>query len=104
MLIEDRGSGTSLLQELRYSLGCSVIPIEPTGEKTLRVSAHSSPIEAGRVFLPHWAPWLKELQREVLQFPSGKFDDQLDSIAQFLGWWEQRQRSGGVQKVKLGGV
>lgn len=104
VLIEDKGSGTALLQDFRYTLGCSVIPIEPEGDKTMRITTNSIPIEAGRVLLPSGASWLKELQKEVLQFPQGTYDDQLDSIAQFLGWFEKRQRGNRLICVKVGGI
>jgi len=32
------------------------------------------------------APWLQDFQTEILQFPNGRFDDQVDSLSQFLGW------------------
>ena len=41
-------------------------------------------IEAGRVFLPKDAPWLHEFKVEVMAFPNGKHDDQIDSLSQFL--------------------
>jgi hypothetical protein len=52
-------------------------------------------IEAGRVFLPKDAPWLHEFKVEVLAFPNGKHDDQIDSLSQFLSWignWQRRRR------------
>lgn len=59
-----------------------------TGDKITRTSTQSAKLEAGCVFLPEEAPWLGEFEREVLQFPNGKFDDQVDSISQYLGWRE----------------
>ncbi len=41
-------------------------------------------IEAGYVLLPERAPWLQDFQTEILQFPAGKHDDQIDSLSQFL--------------------
>jgi predicted phage terminase large subunit-like protein len=58
------------------------------------MSAQSAKIEAGHVWLPTQAPWLEELRLELLQFPKGKHDDQVDSISQFLIWMEQHSRSG----------
>ena len=40
---------------------------------------------ARRVHFPKGAPYLAELERELLQFPNGKTDDQVDSISQALG-------------------
>ena len=36
--------------------------------------------------LPTEAPWLAEFEKEVLAFPSGNSDDQVDSLSQFLRW------------------
>jgi predicted phage terminase large subunit-like protein len=43
-------------------------------------------IEAGRVLLPAEAPWLDEFRTELLRFPQGRHDDQVDSLSQFLAW------------------
>ena len=50
------------------------------------MSAQSAKIEEGRVLLPEKAPWLQDFQAEVLQFPQGRYDDQVDSMSQYLGW------------------
>jgi hypothetical protein len=47
-------------------------------------------IESGKVFLPTGAPWLDEYKREVLAFPYGRFDDQVDSTSQYLNWLKNR--------------
>lgn len=36
--------------------------------------------------LPERAAWIGDFQVEVLQFPQGRFDDQVDSLSQFLAW------------------
>src|SRR5215472_2156994 len=95
VLIEDKGSGTSLIQEIKqenihripYPIG-----VMPQGDKITRMSAQSAKIEAGQIYLPKQAPWLGDLQAELLQFPHGTYDDQVDSISQFLNWVEGRRR------------
>jgi hypothetical protein len=32
------------------------------------------------------APWLADFLHEIVAFPNGKYDDQVDSTAQFLDW------------------
>lgn len=93
VLIEDKASGMALLQDLRQSrVGgvCSAIAIEPEGDKLTRASAQSAAIEAGHVHLPREALWIDELRKEILQFPNGRHDDQIDSITQFLKWIRTR--------------
>ncbi len=55
-------------------------------------SKQSPQIEAGRVIQPEAAPWHDELKPEILAFPNGRFDDQVDSLSQFLGWAEHKKR------------
>ena len=43
-------------------------------------------LESGRVLLPKSAPWLSELEAELLAFPSGRHDDQVDSIVHALAY------------------
>lgn len=93
VLIEDKASGTALIQELRYTTGIPVIEIEPEGDKVTRAGAQAMRIEGGQVYLPVAAPWLDELQREVLAFPHSTFDDQVDSISQFLIYMVEQQRN-----------
>jgi predicted phage terminase large subunit-like protein len=57
------------------------------------MSAQSSRIEGGRVHLPRQEGWLEDFRGELLQFPNGKYDDQVDSLSQFLNWVEQRPRN-----------
>ncbi len=41
-------------------------------------------VERGRVYIPTAAPWLDTFLKEILEFPTAKFDDQVDSFIQFL--------------------
>jgi hypothetical protein len=50
------------------------------------MSAQSARIEAGQVHLPREATWLEDFRTELLQFLHGKYDDQVDSLSQFLNW------------------
>src|SRR5215218_10122994 len=45
----------------------------------------SGKFESGQVFFPKEAPWLADLEAELFAFPSGRHDDQVDSISQALG-------------------
>lgn len=86
VLIEDAGTGAALIQTLRQEGRLKVIPVRPKLDKETRVSQCSATIEAGRVYLPEEAPWLAAFERELLAFPNGRHDDQVDSLSQFLGW------------------
>ena len=89
VLIEDKASGTQLIQEL-IDEGChSVTRYEPTCEKIMRLHAQTALIENGFVHIPETAPWLAEYLHEMTVFPNGKHDDQVDSTAQMLDWFKQ---------------
>jgi predicted phage terminase large subunit-like protein len=83
LLIEKKGSGLSLIQDL-YRENITALGIEPDGDKILRMAAQAAPIEAGAVHLPRNAPWVDEFKKEVLSFPNGRNDDQVDALSQGL--------------------
>jgi predicted phage terminase large subunit-like protein len=89
VLVEDQASGTALIQDLAKITAPGMpatIAIRPEGDKITRMHAQSLKIESGQVYLPEWAPWLEEFRAELLQFPNGRYDDQVDSLSQALGW------------------
>lgn len=86
VLIEDKGSGQSLIQELRDSTSIPCVPIEPVGDKVSRMIGATGPIEAGKVFLPSSAEWLQAYEGELSIFPLAPHDDQVDSTSQFINW------------------
>lgn len=86
ILVEDKGHGTALIQDLRQLHGFRPVAIEPEGDKTTRMSVESSAIESGRVWLPDSAPWLAEFEAECLNFPNVTHDDQVDMMSQYLRW------------------
>src|SRR5262249_55345737 len=89
VLVEDKASGTQLIQELIVE-GChGVMRYQPTTEKIMRLHAQTAMIENGFVHIPETAPWLAEYLHEMTVFPKGKHDDQVDSTAQFLDWFKR---------------
>jgi len=86
ILIEDKGSGTPLIQELISEGIHAIKKYEPTMDKTMRMNSVTSTIENGFVHLPDTAAWLAEYLHELTIFPKGKYDDQADSTSQALDW------------------
>jgi predicted phage terminase large subunit-like protein len=82
-LVEDKGSGISLIQDLRNS-NFAVTGIVPKEEKIQRLASASTLFEGGSVYFPRNAPWLQDLEAELLGFPSVRHDDQVDSVSQLL--------------------
>ena len=96
ILIEDRASGTQLIQEL-IAAGCSrATRFAPEGDKVMRLHAETATIENGFVWLPEAAPWLADYLSELLAFPAGRHDDQVDSTAQAFGWAKRRPAGAGM--------
>jgi predicted phage terminase large subunit-like protein len=83
LIVENKGSGMSLIQDLRDD-GIHAIGILPEGDKIMRMSAQTARIEAGSVLLPKQASWLDEFRRELLAFPASRHSDQVDALSQAL--------------------
>jgi predicted phage terminase large subunit-like protein len=94
MLVEDKGSGTSLIQDLRRD-GVPVISIRPESDKVSRLFANQAQFESGSVWFPQNADWMPDLVSELMAFPSVRHDDQVDSISQALTWINGKLRSWG---------
>jgi predicted phage terminase large subunit-like protein len=84
VIIEDTSAGISLLQDFDADKQLKAWPKQPRGDKIARAEKQTSKIEAGRVFLPAAADWLKEYRREIIAFPGSQFSDQVDSTVNFL--------------------
>jgi len=89
ILIEDKASGTQLIQELIRDGIYGVTRYEPTMDKIMRLHSVTNSIENGFVYLPTEATWLAAYLHELTTFPNGKNDDQADSTSQALDWMKQ---------------
>jgi len=90
LVIEDKASGQSLIQEMQRETNHPVIAIKPDGDKESRANGVTSLFEAGRVLFPNDAPWLKALEAELFLFPMAKHDDQVDSVSQALRYMKDK--------------
>jgi predicted phage terminase large subunit-like protein len=88
ILIEDKASGTQLIQDLKSEFLNGVTEYKPpTGaDKVMRLHAQTAMFENGRVFLPRTAPWLADYIHELTSFPGARYNDQVDSTTQFLDY------------------
>ena len=92
ILIEQKASGHSLLQELRRGSNLPLKPVKVDKDKVMRVNVCLPSIESGNVYLPDDAPWLSEFIEECSMFPSGKIhDDQVDAMSQALNYMRVAQ-------------
>jgi len=79
MMVEDKVSGTGLIQTLSRER-IPVIGIKRNIDKITRAFDAAPIIETGNVYLPLGADWLSGFLNEATQFPNGKHDDQLDPM------------------------
>jgi predicted phage terminase large subunit-like protein len=93
VIIEDTSSGTGLIQLLKEQSLVSVIGRHPRDNKETRMCRHQGRFEAGRILLPAEAPWLADFENELLAFPSGRYDDQVDALMLFLDWFCDHERN-----------
>jgi predicted phage terminase large subunit-like protein len=97
ILIENASVGHGLFSDLKRDMrglseamhcspGCAPILIRPDGSKQDRFFTSVERLYNGFAKLPREAPWLDALRHELISFPDGRNDDQVDSISQFLNW------------------
>lgn len=89
VLIEDKSSGTQLLQELKsFCPSCvKLIGIKPKYEKLIRFINILIYFERGQIKLSKTIPILKDIEEELIAFPNSPHDDMVDSITMFLTWY-----------------
>ncbi len=78
--VENKTFGLTLIQSMRRS-GLPVVPLEADSDKFSRALPIAAKMEAGEVFFLKDADWLQEYESELLNFPAGKHDDQVDVTA-----------------------
>lgn len=98
ILVEKKATGIPLLEDLardmrsisedrrHHAPWCNRIGITPTIGKEERLSTQVERLYSGYARFPLEAPWLFDLKRELMAFPSATYDDQVDSVSQFLEW------------------
>ena len=84
VLIEDKASGQSLIQELERETRIPIRKIKVDKDKYARFISVTPLIESGKVELPEREPWVPFFINEMEEFPNGEFDDIVDSTTQFL--------------------
>lgn len=86
ILVEDKASGQSLVQELKTATTFPVLPVKVDKDKESRASAITAFFEAGKVHFPEGAAWLSDVEDELAGFPGDVHDDIVDSTSQALNY------------------
>jgi predicted phage terminase large subunit-like protein len=95
ILVEDKASGTQLIQELKEAGIFETFAYAPPAgaDKIMRLHAQTAPFENGAVFLPGDAPWLADYVNELTGFPGSRYADQVDSTTQALDYLRTTYRN-----------
>ncbi|WP_214629999.1 phage terminase large subunit [Paenibacillus agaridevorans] len=78
--IEDKTYGTNLIQEMRRE-GMTVKAIKVDKDKVTRSLVIAARYEVSMVYHREGAQWLTDYEDELLSFPRGKHDDQVDTAS-----------------------
>ncbi len=83
--VEAKANGNAVVDDLTNDISGFEL-VEPEGGKEARANAIEPMWESGNVWLPHKdeAPWIEEFVEELLAFPVGANDDQVDAMTQAL--------------------
>jgi predicted phage terminase large subunit-like protein len=79
MKVEDKVSGTGLIQTLRRE-GIPILPMQRDRDKVSRAHDAAPFMESGCVYIPESASWVSDFLGEVEAFPTGAHDDQIDPM------------------------
>ncbi len=98
LVIEDKGSGTPLIQDLQRA-GLPIRKYNPgKPDKVMRLHAVSHMVFNGRVYIPEsknvpgeFVTWAEDFIREVCAFPNSEYDDYVDTFSQALAVFRDQE-------------
>jgi predicted phage terminase large subunit-like protein len=101
-IVEDSGMGAQILENYAGKMPSPMIPYVPAGKgsKDFRFDAASVWITSGKVLFPKNAPWIIDFISELVAFPNGANDDQVDAFSQYTAK-ELKLRLGGTKPLKM---
>jgi predicted phage terminase large subunit-like protein len=97
ILIEDAANGPAIIDFLIHRIP-GIIAVSPEGGKLARAHATQPRVEAGNVYLPNPRPygtllperaWVEDFLYQLIVFPHGAHDDDVDAFTQLLVRWQQ---------------
>jgi predicted phage terminase large subunit-like protein len=100
--IEDKVSGTGLIQQLRRE-AVPIVAVSRTADKYERANDITPYCQAGIVNLPKNAPWLSGILAELEDFPEGVNDDQVDCFVDAVDILSKKRTTGSASSGTVGG-
>ena len=82
--IEQVGYQAILVNEMSKA-GFQIKALTPKGNKVLRAGVMKAKMALGKVYFPTSAHWLSDFEDELMRFPDGRHDDQVDAFA-YIGF------------------
>ncbi len=103
LIVEDKASGQSLIQELQRDsyLKPLILPVKPDRDKVTRAYSITSVVNDGRVYMPKNATWLYDLIEELGLFDSGEHDDQVDAFVYALQYFTKKIGDHRVPSIRI---
>lgn len=92
VVIEDKSSGSSLIQQLKQETTIPVFGYNPgQRDKQVRASAATPQVEAGNCYLPSNKEWTETFIEEHEKFPNGEHDDAVDCTSMMIDYFTSKK-------------
>ena len=107
VLIEKKANGATLLERLSSQIP-GLEDYDPDGSKEVRASVLAANMKAGSVWLPAgdprdpdalrngYTPWVDAYVHELVRFPGGSRNDQVDASSSAVIYWTEGDVAGGA--------
>lgn len=92
VVVEDKASGQSLIQELKTNTKIPVLPVKADKDKIARANAITPLVESGRVYLPEDVPWVIDYVDQMSIFPAGAHDEDPDVTSHALNYMTHNKK------------
>jgi len=90
VLIEDKSSGSSAVQEIKSITRVPVLAVNVDTSKLARAEATTDAIETGLIHLPKFAPWKEDFIHQLSTFPNATHDDDVDAYTLLINYLTKR--------------
>jgi len=90
ILIEDTANGPALFCALTKKQKARAESIRPVDSKIVRFARHVDKIVGGKIRIPKCSAFNGMFVDEIMRFPNGDYDDQVDAMTQFLDWFDRQ--------------
>lgn len=103
-IVEDSGMGAQILEGYSGKTPSPLVSYTPAGKgsKDFRFDNACPWITSGRILFPKEATWLANFINELVAFPNGTYDDQVDALSQYTDH-ELKVRVGGTKPLRMRG-